>query len=359
MTKLETMNHNELLDTPFEPLGYSIDKILPHGIFILAGSPKIGKSWLVLDICLSISSGNSFWNFPTEQRDVLYIALEDGYRRLQDRIMQLSDGHHDNTRLHLATKSLGISENGLAQQIDSFMLDHPNTTLIVIDTLKNIRDTVQDKNLYSSDYEDMKMLRKITDKHKVTLLLVHHTRKMLDPDPLNTISGSTGLAGAVDGLWILEKTKRTGDKGKLTISNRDTKGYTFDIQLNDETLHWDFIGNSIDEDDKETQFCILLDNFLQDDWTGTAKELQSALQKQDPNFKTSYQQIGRMLQECERQLHKNHHITVENVRTNKSRTITLKREPQEEKKKEVTRDPEQELNQRPSSQIKAVAVATN
>jgi hypothetical protein len=80
---------------------------------------------------------------------------------------------------------------------------YPETKLIIVDTLERIRDTEQDKSMYSCDYRDMTALRDITNKHKLTLLLVHHTRKMYDPDPLNTLSGSTGLVGSVDGVFVL------------------------------------------------------------------------------------------------------------------------------------------------------------
>lgn len=85
-------------------------------------------------------------------------------------------------------------------EIDDFVEQYPATRLIVIDTLERIRNVDNDKSMYSCDYRDMTKLREITNRHNLTLLLVHHTRKMFDPDPLNTLSGSTGLVGAVDGV---------------------------------------------------------------------------------------------------------------------------------------------------------------
>lgn len=85
--------------------------------------------------------------------------------------------------------------------------------------------------MYSCDYRNIGKLREALDGNTITLLLVHHTRKMYDLDPLNTLSGSTGLVGAVDGVWLLEKEKRTEGKGKLTITNRDTEGYCFKVEF--------------------------------------------------------------------------------------------------------------------------------
>jgi RecA-family ATPase len=198
----------------FEPLQFGIDKILPHGLFILAGSGKIGKSWLALDMCAAVSSGGKLWDFAAEQGEVLYLALEDNHARLQGRLIKTEAEETDITRLHLATASFGIS-NGLIEQTHNFLTEYPDTKMIIVDTLERIRDGEQDRSMYSNDYRDMTALRDITNKHKLTLLLIHHTRKMYDPDPLNTLSGSTGLIGSVDGVFVLEKDKRTSHKAKL------------------------------------------------------------------------------------------------------------------------------------------------
>ena len=227
---LVTMNGSTLMQTPFEPLSFAIDKILPYGLFILAGSGKIGKSWLSLDMCVAVSTGSSLWEFNALEGDVLYLALEDTYPRLQSRLEYIGEENADISRLHLATASLGIGD-GLIEQVKDFLEQYPTTRLIVIDTLECIRNIDNDKSMYSCDYRDMTKLREITSSHGVTLLLIHHTRKMYDSDPLNTLSGSTGLVGSVDGVWVLEKEKRTGNKGKLTIANRDTEGFCFKVEF--------------------------------------------------------------------------------------------------------------------------------
>jgi len=231
---LSTLDGNTLMAREFEPLRFSVERILPHGLFILAGSPKIGKSWLSLDLCQAVATGGKLWEFQAEQGDVLYLALEDNYNRLQNRLKQIDAEKMDISRLHMATASFGL-QDGLLEQIHSFVAANPSTSLITIDTLEHIRNTEQTSNLYACDYRDMKRLREITGKHPLTLMLIHHTRKMYDPDPLNTISGSTGLVGAVDGVFVLEKAKRTNSEAKLTIANRDTEGFCFDLCFDSET----------------------------------------------------------------------------------------------------------------------------
>ncbi|MFI3205710.1 MAG: AAA family ATPase [Clostridia bacterium] len=274
--KLQTVTATTLLNTEFPPLQFAVDEILPQGIFILAGSGKIGKSWLALDMCVSVATGANLWTYKTSKGEVLYLALEDNHRRLKNR---LSEIHEDNEveNLHFATASCGISD-GLIEQVDDFMIENPNTRLIIIDTLEHIRNTNTETSIYSHDYQDIQSLRAITESHDVTILLIHHTRKMYDPDPLNMLTGSTGLVGAVDGVWVLEKEKRTGNEGKLTIVNRDTNGYCFKVEFDKDNFKWNCLGSYEEEKAKsEVNFCEIINDFLNEKWQGTSKELASEI----------------------------------------------------------------------------------
>ncbi len=323
--KLKTMTGNTLLETPFEPLAFSIEKILPQGVFIFAGSGKIGKSWLSLDMCISVATGTNMWHFNTNIGEVLYLALEDTFPRLQGRINLMQEENIDISNLHLATASLGISD-GLIDQIKNFIEDFPNTKLIVIDTLERIRNTNKEQSLYSYDYQDMTKLREITDTSKVTLLLVHHTRKMFDPDPLNTLSGSTGLVGAVDGVWVLEKEARVGSKAKLTIANRDTEGYCFNLDFEKENCKWSYIGDVVSEEDKEADFCVLIDDFVGEYWQGTATNLCEELKKINSNFEMSALSITKKLNSMDKVLKAKYKIDIVSDRNKSKRLITLFRE---------------------------------
>lgn len=322
---LTTLDGNTLMAQEFAPLRFSVDKILPHGLFILAGSPKIGKSWLSLDLCRAVAIGGSLWEFPAQQGDVLYLALEDNHQRLQNRLRQMEAEKLDISRLHMATASFGI-QDGLLEQIHNFVAANPGTNLIAIDTLEHIRNGEQTSNLYACDYRDMTRLREITNKHPLTLLLIHHTRKMYDPDPLNTISGSTGLIGAVDGVFVLEKAKRTGDGAKLTIANRDTEGFCFNLRFDKDTCRWEFVGNSADGDEDEDALICLLDDFLKDDWSGTATELCRELSKTGSGFDLTPATLTKRLKSLSGQFKTELHIHIEFERTRSSRRIFLRRE---------------------------------
>ena len=143
---------------------YAITSILPHGLFILAGSPKVGKSWLVLDICIAIATGGDIWGYKANIGGVLYYALEDNWRRINDRVNQLDTDNTDMSSFRVKLSAPGIS-TGLLEEIDRHMAVYPNTSLIVVDTFEHIRnrDTTK-QTLYSADYSDIKTLRQVTNR---------------------------------------------------------------------------------------------------------------------------------------------------------------------------------------------------
>ena len=324
--KIQTIDGDTLMKMEFEPLQFTTEKILPHGLFILAGSPKIGKSWLALDLCRAVSTGGQLWDFPAVHGDVLYFALEDRHRRIQDRLKKIQAENVNLSRLHTSLTAAGL-HNGLLDDIDDFISFYPQTNLIIIDTFEHIRSGGNTENtLYSCDYKNMNKLREITNKHKLTLLLVHHTRKQGDKDPLNTISGSTGLSGASDGLFILEKITRTGSTAKLTIANRDTEGFCFNLHFDNDTCRWNFIGNHTeDEDDAGDILAILVDDFLQEEWSGTATELCNELKQMSDSFDVAPNAIKKRLTALQFLLEHEFFITIEFDRSRKSRNILLKR----------------------------------
>ncbi len=323
---LQTITANFLMNTAYPPLSFTIEKLLPQGIFILAGSGKIGKSWLSLDMCVAVAKGGRLWGFNATQGDVLYLALEDTHPRLKERLERIGEENSQSEKLHLAISSLGITD-GLIEQVKAFLSSNPSTKLIVLDTLERVRNSEQDKSMYSCDYRDINKLREILAGNNATLLLVHHTRKMYDPDPLNTLSGSTGLVGAVDGVWILEKEKRTGGKGKLTIANRDTEGYCFNVDFDKANCRWNFLGSEEEvQENEDDLFCDLIAEFVTSTFHGTATELVEGMKKLDENFSISSRGIAKKLSNLQGLLREKYGIKYLWERGHKGRMITLFRE---------------------------------
>ena len=193
--RLQTIDADTLQSTAYEPVSFVVDDLLPQGLHLLAGAPKIGKSWLALWLCLCAAQGKPLWTFATRPCEVLYLCLEDSFQRIQSRLFDLTEDAPPT--LHFAVMSQQL-HNGLVEQIEQFLKEHPQTRLIVIDTLQRIRAAGNDANPYASDYRDIGVLKALADKHRIAILLIHHLRKMNDDDPMNMISGTTGLSGATD-----------------------------------------------------------------------------------------------------------------------------------------------------------------
>jgi len=137
ISALSTITAEELIQKDFDPLLELIQGILAPGLYILAGASKIGKSWLVLQIAHHISMGLPLWNRKTIKSDVLYLSLEDTERRIQARLLRICDG--ETGKITFATEA-EILGNGFEQQISNYMKAHPETKLIIVDTLIKVRD---------------------------------------------------------------------------------------------------------------------------------------------------------------------------------------------------------------------------
>ena len=148
MQKLQTINAETLLYEPLEKPSFVVDSLIPTGLSLFCGSQKIGKSWLMLKLCLCVSQGIPLWDMPTMEGDVLYLCLEDTFCRIQDRLFRLTD--EASGRLHFAVASCKLSD-GLIVQLEDYLKDYPDSRLIVIDTLQKVRTASKD-NAYASDY---------------------------------------------------------------------------------------------------------------------------------------------------------------------------------------------------------------
>ena len=328
---LETITGKDLMTRPVEPLDFTINDILPHGLFILSGSSKIGKSWLALDMSCAVANGDSLWQYAaTTQGDVLYLALEDNPKRLQERLNKVSPTCDIDTQtdIHFVTKVQKLGD-GLAEQIIAFLDEHPKTKLIVIDTLQYIRNTKNFTATYSGDYHDMDALREIIAGRNLTMLLITHNHKSDVDDPLNKVHGSAGLTGAVDGIFVLEKIKRAGDKAKLTIANRDTESHQFELRFDRVNCRWQFLGESDDEDENFDNQLYELLNLLLDEtpiWSGTATQLCAALSVLDPTYSISPIAISKILKNRQEFLRTQHGIECVFTRNKTARLIELSRD---------------------------------
>ena len=236
-----------LMEQDFEPMEYVVKGLLPKGLSILSGAPKVGKSWLALDLCLHVAKGEPFWGMEVTQGTAWYLSLEDTNESAQRRLSCLAADELDH--IHFTTKDHepGTMTNGLPNTIDKFMRKHPDTKLIVIDTMQVAKGTSKDAN-YSNDYVETGAFKNIADKHKVALLLIHHLRKQGDPNPFNRVSGSTGTTGAADTLFVLDKPEHGGKRAKLSCTGRAIAERELLLRFDKDSLTWEKVGDSADQD---------------------------------------------------------------------------------------------------------------
>ena len=234
---LKTVSMSELLDNVYQSKPPLVDGLLYRGTYLFVGAPKLGKSFLMTQLAYHISTGTPLWKYPFRKGTVLYLALEDDYRRLQERSYRMF-GTAENESLFFSV-SAGQLGSGLDEQLTNFLREHTDTSLVIIDTLQKVREVGGDNYSYANDYQIITRLKALADSYGICLLLVHHTRKQQADDKFDMISGTNGLLGAADGAFLLTKEKRTGNAACLDVSGRDQPDQRLHLFRNEETLAWE------------------------------------------------------------------------------------------------------------------------
>ncbi len=232
----EPLHTRAVQDVMTDPVGEEatlIDKIMGKGLGILCAAPKSGKSWLAMDISVCVATGQPIWGYATRRRTVLHLPLEDTTQRITQRLWKMAD--EVDGELHFATEAEMLA-NGLLEQLQDFHDGHPDLALVVIDTLQMVRNAARDYS-YSAEHCDISELKQFADDHGITVLVVHHTRKMVDAnDVMNNVSGTNALTGAADFTWMLAR--RSGDSkyATLSITGRDVEQREMELRFTD--YHW-------------------------------------------------------------------------------------------------------------------------
>jgi hypothetical protein len=243
----EIFSLRNLLAWELPPVRWVVPEILPEGLTLLAGKPKLGKSWLALSLALSIAAGGvALGKQPVPQGDVLYLALEDNARRLQARTRQLlasmtevPDG------LDFALDWPRLTDGGLSH-LEEYLRTHPNTRLVVIDTWAKVAPKTDTRRCtqYEGDYDALTPLKKLAETYHVSILAVHHLRKTGASDVLDEITGSTGITGAVDGTLILKRERGQMD-ATLFVTGRDVeREQELALRFEAETAQWRLLGSA-------------------------------------------------------------------------------------------------------------------
>ena len=295
--KLNTINGAALMSQPLRPPNFVVDSLLAQGLHILAGSPKVGKSWLALWLAVAIAKGERIWNMPTRQGTTLYLCLEDSVLRIQNRLFEITEDAPDS--VHFCTECAIIGQ-GLKEQMEAFLSEHPDTTLVIIDTLQMIRPVhdatyalLERRTHYANDYRDLSVLKRLADKRGIAILLIHHLRKEKAEDVFHRISGTTAISGAVDSSFTLVEERRGSGRARLTCVGRDIEYRELELRRGEDNV-WELVSDSREQ--PETHMVSLLSDLLkvQREWIGTPTELS---QRIDPDGRVGVtpKKVSRMI----------------------------------------------------------------
>jgi len=225
---------------------WAIEGLLPAGLSVLAGKPKIGKSWLTLGLSLAVASGGKvLGRYDAKRGGALHLALEDTERRFQDRLKRTLDGAPAPDGAHFFNEWRRVEDHGLTA-LRRWLDKHPGTRLVVIDTLAKMRPRLNGKdNLYTADYEAIEALKRIADEYGLAVVVVHHERKATADDHLDRVSGSTGLTGAADTILTLGRDRGQMD-AVLSITGRDVEEQELALSMDPRTMRWTSRGDAAD-----------------------------------------------------------------------------------------------------------------
>ena len=221
--KKEIISASRLARMTFDPMRWTVDGLLPEGVTILAGRPKVKKSWLALSVAVAVASGGkAFGWFETRQGGVLYLDLESNQRRMRSRLAQLI-GDPDSSawpeNLFIATD--WPAGDAAIKELDTFLTDNP-TQLVIIDILARVRPPKSPRlDSYDQDYVFLQALNACADRHRVSILVLHHTRKAKGEDIFEDVSGTTALTGAASTTWVLARSTEEEDMFALSMRGRD------------------------------------------------------------------------------------------------------------------------------------------
>lgn len=236
-----TFNAHDLMNTVFPEPKWAVPGFICEGVSLIAGPPKVGKSWLILSMALACAGvGKALGTIPVKPGPVLYLALEDTPRRLQSRMGTLLDGAPAPNTLTLATEWPTLPAGGDAD-IAAWLEKRPDARMVILDVFAKVRGpSPVSMSAYDADYAAVGRAKKIADTYGVAVVLIHHVRKAGSDDFLVEVSGTNGIAGAADATMVLKRARGQAN-GILHITGRDVEENEHALTQDPRTHHWSLL----------------------------------------------------------------------------------------------------------------------
>lgn len=231
------------MDLP--PVQWAVPGLLPAGLSFLVAAPKMGKSWMALDLCLAVAAGGEWLGRKVNQGPTLYLDLEDSANRAQARMRTLLDGFTaapETCTFRLLAPILGPD---LFKILDEWIAANPGAKVVCIDTFQKIKPaTGKNETSYSADYRICAPLQSWAQQHNICVLLVHHTKKGTgSADIFEGINGSQGLMGSADAVLMLTKGDgRFAEEATLSVTGRDVDMEQYAARFNKASCRWELLG---------------------------------------------------------------------------------------------------------------------
>lgn len=242
----QSISARDLLRMDFPDPVWAVTGLLPMGLTVFAGAPKIGKSWAALQLAVSIASGKTaMGHFTTRQGGVLYLALEDNHRRLQKRLRLMLNGGPCPDGLAFQCQWPRLDDGGLDRLAEHLEAD-PETRVIIVDTMQRLRHGKnRNGNAYEADYAELGPLQEFAIQHGVALVVIHHLRKSTGEsgDPLEQVSGSTAISGVADATIVLKRSRGHAD-GTMFVTGRDMEEAEHAVSFDKDRGRWTVLGDA-------------------------------------------------------------------------------------------------------------------
>lgn len=288
------------MDLP--PVQWAVPGLLPAGLSFLVAAPKMGKSWMALDLCLAVAAGGEWLGRKVNQGPTLYLDLEDSANRAQARMRTLLDGFTaapEACTFRLLAPILGPD---LFKILDEWIAANPGAKVVCIDTFQKIKPaTGKNETSYSADYRICAPLQSWAQQHNICVLLVHHTKKGTgSADIFEGINGSQGLMGSADAVLMLTKGDgRFAEEATLSVTGRDVDMEQYAARFNKASCRWELLGTveeqALQSFESNPAVLTIKELTAGGEWKGTVQELaeEVLVRHPDSGLPTSPQGLGK------------------------------------------------------------------